>query len=195
MGRRLTGCNMTIADTKDGTLFYLVGASGAGKDSLLRYARTRLEGKPVTFAHRYITRPVELSGENHIALSPAEFAVRLARGCFIMHWESHGLSYGVGVEINAWMQLGLNVVVNGSRAYLPQAVALFPALVPVWVRVKPEVLATRLHQRGRETAADIQQRLQRAQAFSLPDLPRLQTLDNDGALEDAGETLCQLLMA
>jgi ribose 1,5-bisphosphokinase len=186
---------MTIADTKGGMLFYLVGASGAGKDSLLRYARTRLAGKPVTFAHRYITRPVELSGENHIALSPEEFSNRLVHGCFAMHWESHGLSYGVGVEINAWMSVGLNVVVNGSRAYLPQAMALFPALVPVWVQVKPDVLAQRLHQRGRETAAEIEQRLQRAQAFSLPDLTRLQTLDNDGALDDAGERLCQLLMA
>jgi ribose 1,5-bisphosphokinase len=39
-------------------LFYVIGASGAGKDTLLRYARVRVGGSGgVVFAHRYITRP------------------------------------------------------------------------------------------------------------------------------------------
>ena len=58
-----------------GTLFYVVGASGAGKDSLLAYARAALGGgTPVFFAHRYITRPAEAGGENHVALSKAAMA-------------------------------------------------------------------------------------------------------------------------
>ena len=44
-------------------LFYLVGASGSGKDSLLGYARGKLAGAPdVLFAHRYITRPADAGG-------------------------------------------------------------------------------------------------------------------------------------
>ena len=106
----------------EGTLFYVVGASGSGKDSLMRYGRQRLAGDSnVIFAHRYITRPVELHGENHVALTDSEFDARLAAGFFAMNWSSHGLRYGIGREINLWLAKGCNVVMNGSRAYLIEA--------------------------------------------------------------------------
>jgi ribose 1,5-bisphosphokinase len=54
-----------------GWLYYLVGASGCGKDSLLTYARQHLKKiEMVFFAHRYITRPPADGGENRIALKP-----------------------------------------------------------------------------------------------------------------------------
>lgn len=82
----------------EGRLFYVIGPSGSGKDSLMRYARASLAGDPsVVFAHRYITRPMELHGENHVALTETEFDARLAAGLFAMHWESHGLRYGIGL--------------------------------------------------------------------------------------------------
>ncbi len=170
-----------------GKLFYLIGASGAGKDSLLRAARERLAGADgVVFAHRYITRPVELAGENHIALLPAEFAARLRAQLFAMHWRSHGLDYGIGLEINAWLSKGLNVVVNGSRAYLPEAARLYPeALHPVLLRVDPAVLRMRLQARGRESAAQIEERLAGAVAFEDLSHPRLACVDNSGELADA----------
>ncbi|WP_245601050.1 nucleoside/nucleotide kinase family protein [Marinobacterium jannaschii] len=46
-----------------GTLFYLVGASGAGKDSLLEGVRQRLRPEHYCYvAHRYITRPAAAGG-------------------------------------------------------------------------------------------------------------------------------------
>ena len=81
-----------------GRLFYVVGASGAGKDTLIAYARNALPvANAVVFAHRYITRPAHVGGENHIALSDAEFSVRETNGLFAMSWESNGLRYGIGV--------------------------------------------------------------------------------------------------
>ncbi len=133
----------------DGTLFYVVGPSGSGKDSLLRYARAHLAGDPeVVFAHRYITRPVELHGENHVTLTEAEFDARLGAGLFAMHWESHGLRYGIGLEIHLWLARGCHVVVNGSRAYLQQARNRYPELAAVWVEVSADVLEARLRARG-----------------------------------------------
>jgi ribose 1,5-bisphosphokinase len=65
-------------------LFYVMGPSGAGKDSVLRGARAQLEpADRIVFAHRYITRAPEPS-ENHIALSPEEFALRDEAGLFAM---------------------------------------------------------------------------------------------------------------
>lgn len=100
----------------EGKLFYVIGPSDSGKDSLLRYARARLGPvSRVVFAHRYITRPVDVNGENHVALTKAEF------GLLAMHWRSHGHRYGIGREIDLWLAKGCQVVVNGSREYLPQA--------------------------------------------------------------------------
>ena len=53
-----------------GTLFYVVGASGVGKDTLLNFVKSKITvGEKVLFAHRYITRDAFSGGENHIELS------------------------------------------------------------------------------------------------------------------------------
>lgn len=176
----------------DSRLFYVMGPSGAGKDSLLSYARSRVMGRPVAFAHRYITRPAEAGGENHVALTPEEFSIRLAHGCFSMAWESHGLRYGIGLEIEAWLMRGMNVVVNGSREYLPRVADHFPAIIPVAITVDSIVLRHRLEARGRETATEIDERLARAASFK-PEHHALITIDNSGPLENAGDTLVSLL--
>ena len=65
----------------EGSLVYVMGPSGAGKDSVLGRARVLLPPKaPVVFAHRYITRPADIGGENHVAVTRAEFAMRRAYG-------------------------------------------------------------------------------------------------------------------
>ncbi|PKO84656.1 MAG: phosphonate metabolism protein/1,5-bisphosphokinase (PRPP-forming) PhnN [Betaproteobacteria bacterium HGW-Betaproteobacteria-11] len=177
----------------EGKLFYVIGPSGSGKDSLLRYGREHLASDPgVVFAHRYITRPVELHGENHVALTEAEFDARLAAGLFAMHWGSHGLRYGIGREINLWLAKGCNVVMNGSREYLSEARHRYPGLMAVLVTVSPEVLAARLRARGRETEDQISQRIARARQFMRPE-GFLEIIENDAKLCIAGERLVQLL--
>src|SRR5262245_39569257 len=99
-----------------GTLFYVVGASGAGKDSLMNYARERLgAGEPGCVAHRYFTRRAGASGEKHVAVTRAEFAQMKALDLFALDWESHGHCYGLGREIEVWLNRGAHVVMNGSR--------------------------------------------------------------------------------
>ncbi|UVA80081.1 phosphonate metabolism protein/1,5-bisphosphokinase (PRPP-forming) PhnN [Pandoraea commovens] len=179
-------------------LFYVMGPSGAGKDSLLAYARAKLDhaSSPhslVCFAHRYITRaPSE--GENHIALSHAEFSARHSLGCFALDWESHDYRYGIGVEIDAWMHAGANVVVNGSRAFLAQVVARYAErLHLVEIRVDPDVRAQRLAKRGRESGDALDKRVAHNVAWTPPEGVPLSVVDNDGALEAAGDTLLALL--
>ncbi|MDT8405875.1 MAG: phosphonate metabolism protein/1,5-bisphosphokinase (PRPP-forming) PhnN [Methylococcales bacterium] len=175
-------------------LFYLMGPSGAGKDSLIGYARQRLAlERKIIFSHRYITRPPELTGENHVYLPEDEFKGRLQHGFFAMHWTSHGFHYGIGREIEFWNREGFSVVVNGSRDYWPTAQQRYPDLTPVWVTVSPEQLLKRLEQRGRETSQEIQQRLKRAAAYQTIDHPNLLRLDNSGPLASAGELFIALL--
>ena len=177
----------------DRRIYYVVGASGAGKDTLIRHAREYLDGgSAVAFAHRYITRPAFAGGENHVALSEVEFQLRQQRGLFAMHWESHGLYYGIGVEINQWLTGGLSVVINGSRAYLPFALKLYPGLRVVWVHADPDQVAARLLQRRRESAQQIAERMQRNPEPTHPpcDIVRI---DNSDTPEAAGERLLVLL--
>lgn len=175
-----------------GTLFYVVGASGVGKDSLLAYARQRAAGSAVLFAHRYITRPADAGGENHVALSPEEFGRRKALGLFALDWESHGHAYGLGIEMDAWLAAGAHVVMNGSRGHLDAASRRYPDLCVVLIEASAAVLRTRLEARGRETAEEIERRIARATAFDLVH-PNLVRLSNDGPLAEAGDRLLALV--
>ena len=108
-----------------------------------------------------------------------------------MHWESHGLCYGLGVEIERWLDAGLSVVMNGSRGFLHQATERFEdALIPVSIEVDGAILRQRLKQRGRENGDEIEQRVQRASAFKI-EHPRLVRIENNGLLDDAVATFCE----
>ncbi|HUB62145.1 MAG TPA: phosphonate metabolism protein/1,5-bisphosphokinase (PRPP-forming) PhnN [Puia sp.] len=170
-------------------LFYIVGASGVGKDSLMEYARLRINGSmPVLFAHRYITRPPREGNENHVYVSPEEFRLRRDKGLFALHWVSHGLYYGIGKEIDTWMENGFHVVVNGSRQYLPVALDRYPALVTIVIEADPDVIRRRLESRGRETAADIEQRIKRQPEHWSGTSGRI-SIRNNGSLEEGGDAL------
>ena len=179
-------------------LFYLIGPSGAGKDSLISYARKRLDGEYfIIFAHRYITRPPLTEGENHVALSEKEFRARLDKNLFAMHWQSHGYHYGIGIEIDTWLSQECRVVVNGSRAYLPHALERYPQLQVVLIDVSDAELKRRLQIRGRETAEQIQSRLAHHRQLKnegLYNVPNITIIHNDGPLKTAGELLVQQLV-
>lgn len=178
-------------------LFYVVGASGAGKDSIIRYARETLQaGREVVFAHRYITRPADVGGENHVALSEAEFLLRERHGLFAMSWESHSRRYGIGLEVDAWLGKGLTVVINGSRGYVPRLRARYPDCAVVWISAAPEAIAARLHGRARESCEEISARLERNARLGVePPAQGVVHIANDGPLEDAGGRLVDLLAA
>lgn len=177
-------------------LYYVIGPSGAGKDSLLTAARRRLAGKDFVFAHRYITRSADAGGENFVNLSEAEFALRQAKGLFLFAWQSHGLHYAVGQEIQQWLRQGLSVVMNGSRAYLDQAQTIADQqgiiLVPVWIHCDLPILAQRLAARGRESAEDMAERLSRAQNYRAPATAFV--IDNSADFDAALTQLLTLLL-
>nr|WP_281493869.1 phosphonate metabolism protein/1,5-bisphosphokinase (PRPP-forming) PhnN [Ancylobacter koreensis] len=168
----------------------VVGPSGAGKDTLIAYARARLEGRAdICFARRRITRPTDAT-ENHVSLDDAAFARELAQGCFPLHWQANGLSYALGEEVVQEIAAGRIVVANGSRAALAEARARFARLKVVHVTAPPELLAARIAARGRESAEDVLARLKREPALDAP--PDLTVL-NVGAVETAGAALADFL--
>lgn len=170
---------------KAGRLIYIIGASGAGKDSVINEARRRLGwNSRLAFATRYITRPADYGGEAHIPLHPRDFVERAETGSFALHWESHGFLYGIGRDIELQMLAGFDVAVNGSREYLPAAASRYPTLVPVLVEVSPDVLRRRLLERGRESEQEVEARLARTRAQGGVAHPAMITIRNDGALQN-----------
>lgn len=177
----------------EGSLVYVMGPSGAGKDSVLGRARVLLPPEaPVVFAHRYITRPADIGGENHVAVTRAEFAMRRAYGLLAYHWHAHGNDYGVGREIHDWRAAGMTVVVSGSRDHFLRTGGLDSQARPVLITAPAERLKQRLAGRGRESAIEAAERLQRADAYEIDD-PRLVTIVNDGTLDEAAASFVRLL--
>jgi ribose 1,5-bisphosphokinase len=178
-----------------GRLVYVIGPSGAGKDSIISYARRILggDGARHVFPRRHITRPADGGSEDHETVTQDAFDRQCRAGQFALHWSANGLCYGIGNEIDRWMQAGRHVVINGSRAHLPEAARLYPHLVPVLITIDPSVLRGRLMARGREDADQIKDRLRRAAELGRIDHPALRTIANNGALDEAGEALVALL--
>lgn len=175
-------------------LIYVMGPSGAGKDTLIQYARRKLGGiQPVLFAHRYITRPAGEDIENYVALTPAEFAQRARHGLFAFDWEAYGLRYGIGIEIGNWQTAGFAVVVDGSRAHFMLHADALGDAVPVLITADADALRTRLSGRAREDSATVKRRLERAAAISVSHRG-LSVIDNSGPIEAAGDRLTELLI-
>lgn len=168
-----------------GRLIYVMGASGSGKDTLIKAAADALgDHCDIRFARRCITRPADPIGENHLPMTQAAFNARAQQGLFAMQWSGNGHDYGIGVEINTWLSAGHTVVVNGSREWLAEARARYRNLVPVLIEVSPSILRQRLLRRGRESADEIAARLQRHQKMQ-QQIDDCIVINNDGALIEA----------
>lgn len=165
-----------------GVLVLVVGPSGAGKDSLLDGARRHFgPDRRFRFVRRFITRPETAGGEGHVAVSEEEFAQLCAAGSFALAWDAHGLRYGIPADIGEDLARGRVVIANVSRTVVQAASLRFPTRV-IDVTAAPEIRQQRLATRGRENAADIARRVDRAVAPIAG--PHVQRVINDGALTD-----------
>lgn len=148
-----------------GRLFFIVGPSGAGKDTLMSGAKAA--DPTLHWVRRVITRPETAGGEPFEGVTATEFQSRLESGAFALHWKAHGLCYGVPFEELAPLLHGGTVMVNGSRAALAVARESYPDLRVIRVSAPSTTLADRLMARGRESRAEIEARLSRA-SYDLP---------------------------
>jgi len=176
-----------------GRLIYVIGPSGAGKDSVLGGLRAHWPATPTThWARRTISRPLSAHGEQHEPVDEQTFDQLLERRAFALHWQANGLHYGLRHEELQPIQSGHWVFVNGSRGHLSELLGLWPQATVVHIGASPHVLKERLLARRRETPEAIVQRLRRAVHTDLP--PNTISIRNDGVLQEAvSELLTRLL--
>lgn len=182
---------LSVSETT-GIFVCVVGPSGAGKDTLLRLAKSKLAGEPgFSFPRRHVTRPPS-ECEDHLVLSEADYAVALRAGLFALAWRAHGLGYGIGCEVLPALAAGHVVPCNVSREAIIAAKMSFPRIATVLVTAPVDVLAARLNARGRETVADIGGRLARnrevAETFAADFV-----IDNSGPAAAGAEKLVGIL--
>jgi ribose 1,5-bisphosphokinase len=165
-----------------GRLVLVIGPSGAGKDTLINFARAACaEDSSVVFPRRVVTRAAS-SSEDNDQLSADDFQQALARGDFAMHWEAHGHCYGLPCALDDDIRAGRTVVVNVSRAVVDLMRRAYADVVVILVTAPPDILAERLTMRARGSDGAIAQRLGRAvdESSTPPDA----TIVNVGDAED-----------
>jgi ribose 1,5-bisphosphokinase len=173
-------------------LVLVVGPSGAGKDTLIACVRSACRGDPaVVFPRRTVTRPAS-QYEDHHTLSDSDFTQALNSGSFSLHWEAHGLRYGIPIEIEQDLNGGKTVVCNVSRTVIDEARRKYPRTSVVLVTAPADVLARRLAARERPTDGRQSERLNRSVASVADFRPDL-IIENIGRPEDGSRELLKLI--
>jgi len=176
-----------------GVLLFVVGPSGAGKDTLLRLAKAHFAGsEAVLFPRRLITRGPD-PHEDHDCVDAVVLREAVANGDVALAWSAHGLDYAVPAAVDDAVRAGKVVVVNVSRKIVLAAARKYRRVVVAVVTAPAEVLAERLRSRGRETIDDVAQRLDRHIGDDLSQAVETHVVENVGDPSDAAETLVALI--
>ncbi len=179
-----------------GALILVVGPSGVGKDTLIDEAAAALAATSrFHFARRAITRPADAGGEDHIPYDESTFRQAEQDDAFLLSWRAHGLCYGVPKDPAARLRAdGAAIVANVSRTVIDDARNRLQPVRVIMVRAAHETIRRRLADRGRETPADIEARLARADAYAVSGRDVLY-VDNDGTVEEGAKSMIAALEA
>ena len=152
-----------------GTLFIVSAPSGAGKSSLITALLKRFNyDDKLRLSISHTTRdmrPGEENGKSYYFITNEEFEALIARQAFFGFSKVFVHYYGTSREIiDQWLAEGRDVLLDidwqgarSIRAQAPDAVGIFilpPSLTE---------LRSRLERRGRDSAADIDSRMDKAQ--------------------------------
>lgn len=178
---------------RNGVFVAVVGPSGAGKDTIIDYARAELAAHSgFHFVRRIVTRPSSADAEDHDTLSEEQFLIAKDKAAFSHHWQAHGLWYALPKSVDEEVERGSVAIANVSRGVLPALRAGYAHFAVVHITASPEVLAKRLAARGRETADEIQRRLMRAPPNDC-DPNDAVMIDNSGEVAEAGKRFVAVL--
>lgn len=178
---------------RNGVFVAVVGPSGAGKDTIIGYARDAFaESQAIEFVRRVITRPADAASEDHDTLADEDFEEAEKAGAFAVSWPAHGLRYGLPISLDQTIADGHVAVANVSRGALPLIKARYANVVVTEITASAEILAQRLAARGRESRGEVLARLARSAELGLS-VPGAVQIDNSGLREEAGERFVTLL--
>ncbi|MFD1197220.1 phosphonate metabolism protein/1,5-bisphosphokinase (PRPP-forming) PhnN [Brucella gallinifaecis] len=176
---------MQVCSGEQGCFVAVVGPSGAGKDTIINAARGALKNNPrFHFVRRVITREGMPGNEDHDVLDAASFQKAAYEGAYSLHWQAHGLRYGLPCSMDTRLAEGAIVVANVSRQVLVDIRRQYQSYLVVLITAQPSILVERLSSRGRETRQQIEKRLAREVRLDDP-AGNIVTIDNSGDIDSA----------
>lgn len=176
---------MQAGSGAQGCFVAVVGPSGAGKDTILDAAREALKDDlRFHFVRRVITRAKMSGSEDHDSLDVTSFDKAADEGAYALHWQAHGLRYGLPRSMDERLAEGTVVIANVSRRVLADISMQYQSRSIVLITAQPSVLAERLALRGRETREQIEKRLAREVRFDDQD-ENIVTIDNSADIASA----------
>jgi ribose 1,5-bisphosphokinase len=174
-----------------GGFVFVVGPSGAGKDTLLALARAQLSGDArFLFPRRLVTRSSSV-WEDHDTMTDDEFEAGQAEGRFALSWKAHGHGYALPGSCLQAAEAGSLVVCNISRTLVEDARRRLPNVAVVEVTAPPDILAGRLERRNRTDDASLEARLARSKEVGAIQADLI--VVNDKSPEEGAERLIAFL--
>jgi ribose 1,5-bisphosphokinase len=174
-----------------GFFIAIVGASGVGKDSLIRAIQKTLPEEAFYFPRRIVTRPPD-EHEANLFKRPEEFEISAERGDFALAWSANGYSYALPEDVRKAIGEGRHVVANLSRKVIPALRGQFPRVLVVHVTAERSIVEARLMARGREEARAVEERVQRGLVLD-DEVHADIRIENNGALDANAEKLRAIL--
>lgn len=135
-------------------IILIVGASGVGKDTLLRKTKAKIEAN---FIQRYITRRPD-SNESNYYLDETAFITLEKENYFASSWRAHGNLYGIARD---HILEGINII-SVSRTAVPDFENAYSNVTTIHITLPDEKLYERLYNRKRESEDEIQKRIDRS---------------------------------
>lgn len=176
---------------QSGFFIAIVGASGVGKDSLIRALEKKLPEESFHFPRRVVTRPPD-ANEANLFLDADAFERSAERGEFVLAWSAHGYSYALLESVAVAIREGRHVVANLSRKAIPILRGTFSRVLVVHITADRSIVEARLVARGREGACEREERVQRGLALD-EEVHADILIENNGALDESAERLRAVL--
>lgn len=164
----------------------IVGASGVGKDTLLKLAKMYLD-ESFLFVQRYITRVAD-ENEDNLYINEDKFLTFEKNDFFLSTWMAHNNLYGIAKK--SLDEKKINII-SISRTKVEDFAKIFQNLVVVHISLSHEMLLERLEKRARESKVEIEKRLQRT--IEVPRTKYVIEFNNSLPLELATVKFVQLL--
>ncbi len=161
----------------------IVGASGVGKDTLIKKIKDKVEAN---FVKRYITREPDNNESNYYVDNEA-FESLDDDSYFISTWEAHNNRYGIA---SSHIKKGLNII-SISRGAIKDFEDRFDFVTTINIILSKEHLFERLKNRGRESNEEIQKRINRS--YPTIDAKSLIEFNNYKSIEESAEDFIKLI--
>lgn len=137
-------------------IILIVGASGVGKDSLIKALKKEFEEK-INFVTRCITRAPD-KNENNYYFNNYAFDILKEQDFFVSTWQAHNNLYGISRDC---LKDGVNII-SISRGNIIDFEKEYDNVYTINITLSKDKLKERLITRGRENLEEIEKRLDRS---------------------------------